>query len=73
MSLDLNPGLSRRKKCPQCTHPMMKGPLTLQFAGSDRAAAWWCANCHWPIWAQIMKKPSGSNPASTAQWSPEPK
>jgi hypothetical protein len=43
------------KDCPNCEHPMMKGPLVLgRHRKNDEAviAAWWCANCHFFIEAE---------------------
>jgi hypothetical protein len=44
---------TREKRCPECKHPMMSGPLQVRNPrdpdGPRIAVAWWCANCHHSI------------------------
>jgi len=44
---------AREKRCPECKHPMMSGPLQVRNPrdpeGPKITAAWWCANCHHSI------------------------
>jgi hypothetical protein len=44
---------TKPKKCRACKHPMMSGPLQpKRGSGDNRVADWWCADCHYTIWAQ---------------------
>lgn len=41
-------------KCPECGHPMIEGWDTFQpkrGSGDNRVADWYCANCHYVVWA----------------------
>jgi transposase-like protein len=48
----MSPATTKPKKCPSCKHPMMSGPLQpKRGSGDNRVADWWCADCHYTIWA----------------------
>lgn len=42
------------RKCSECEHPMMSGPIQPKRGSGDfRTADWYCANCHHVIWHEL--------------------